>query len=45
MKPIDARSSTCIDFEVENNDNDPKFKIGDRVRISTYKNILQRLYS
>ena len=34
MKRIDDNTSTCTDFEVENNDKDPKFKLGDPVRIS-----------
>ena len=39
MKPADVKSSIYIDFGVENNDADPKFKVGDHVRISKYKNI------
>ena len=34
MKPVDVKDNTDIDFEKEVNDKDPKFKIGDRVRIS-----------
>ena len=37
MKPIDVKDNTCIDFGKEVNDNDPKFKVGDHVRISKYK--------
>ena len=37
MKPIDVNSSTSIDFGVENNDRDPKFKVGNHVKISKYK--------
>ena len=33
MKPVDVKSSTCIDFDVENNDQDLKFKVRDHVRI------------
>ena len=33
IKAVDAKSSTYIDFGIENNDKDPKFKIGDHVRI------------
>ena len=29
MKPVDVKSSTCIDSSKEINDKDPKFKIGD----------------
>ena len=39
MKPIDVNSSTFIDFGVENNDGDPKFKVDDHVKISKYNNI------
>ena len=34
MKPIDVKDNTYIDFKKENNDKDPKFKVGDNVRIS-----------
>ena len=40
MKPIDVKDNTYIDFGKEVNDNDPKFKVGDHVRISKYKNIV-----
>ena len=39
MKPIDVKDNTYIDFGKEVNVNDPKFKVGDHVRISKYKNI------
>ena len=39
MKPIVVKDNTYIDFGKEVNDNDPKFKNGDHVRISKYKNI------
>ena len=39
VKPIDVKDNTSIDSEIEVNDKDPKFKIGDHVRISKYKNI------
>ena len=38
MKPADVKDNTYIDFKKEVNDKDPKFKVGDRVRISKYKN-------
>ena len=44
MKPVDVKDNTYIDFEKEANDKDPKFKIGDYVRISTYKNIFAKRY-
>ena len=45
MKPIDVKDNTCIDFGKEVNDNDPKFKVGDHVRISNYKNIFAKGYT
>ena len=44
MKPTDVKDNTYIDFEKEVNDKDPKFKIGDHVRISNYKNIFAKGY-
>ena len=44
MKPIDVKDNTYIDFEKEVNDKDPKFKVGDHVRISKYKNIFAKRY-
>ena len=40
MKPIDVTSSTYIDFNKENNKEDPKFEVGDYVRISHIKTFL-----
>ena len=45
MKPIDVKYNTYIDFGKEVNDNDPKFKVGDHVRISKYKNIFAKGYT
>ena len=42
MKPIDVKDNTYIDFVKEVNDNDPKFKVGDHVRISKYKNTFDK---
>ena len=44
MKPADLNSSICIDFNKENNKEDSKFKVGDHVRISNYKNIFAKGY-
>ena len=44
MKPIDFKDNTCIDFEIRDNDKDPKLKIGDQVRISKHKNIFAKGY-
>ena len=45
MKHIDVKENTYIDFGKEFNDNDPKFKVGDHVRISEYKNIFAEGYT
>ena len=42
MKPADVKNNTYIDFKKEVNDEDPKFKVGDHVRISKYKNIFAK---
>ena len=42
MKPVDVKSSTYIDFDKENNDKDPEFKVGYHVRISKYKTIFAK---
>ena len=40
MKPIDVKDNTYINI-----DNDPKFKVGDHVRILKYKNIFAEGYT
>ena len=45
MKPVDVKPNTYIDYSKEMNDEDPKFKIGDIVRISKYKNVLVKDYT
>ena len=45
MKPIDVKNYIHIDFGKEVNDNDPKFKVGDHVRISKYNNIFAKGYT
>ena len=42
MKPIDVKDNTYINIDKEVNDKDPKFKVGDRVRISKHKNIFAK---
>ena len=44
IKPVDVMDNTYIDFEKEVNDKDPKFKVGDHVRISKQKNIFAKGY-
>ena len=42
MGPIDVKSTTYIDSSEKINDKDPKFKVGDIVRISKYEHFLQK---
>ena len=45
MKPIEVKDNTYIDSIKEVNDKDSKFKVGDHVRISKYKNIFAKGYT
>ena len=50
MKPADVKDNTYIDStelhsNKEVNDKDPKFKVGDHVRISKYKTIFSKGYT
>ena len=38
MKPIDIASDSYAEYNEYSNEKGPKFKIGDHVRISKYKN-------
>ena len=44
MKPTDVKDNTYIDFAKEVNNKDSKFKVGDHLRISKYKNISAKGY-
>ena len=44
MKPANVRDNTYINANKEINNNDSKFKVGDHVRISKYKNIFAKGY-
>ena len=44
MKPADVKDNTYINADKEINNKDPKFKVGDHVRISKYKNIFAKGY-
>ena len=44
MKPVDVKPRKYIDSSKEINYQDPKFKFGDTVKISKYKNILAKGY-
>ena len=44
MKPIDFTDNSFAEYNEEFNKKGPKFKVGDHVRISKYKNIFAKLY-
>ena len=45
MNPIDLKNNTFINIGKEVNDKDPKFKVGDHVRISKHKSIFAKGYT
>ena len=45
MMPVDVKSSTYVDFNEENNKEDPKFEVTAHVIISKYKNIFVKGYT
>ena len=45
MKAVDVKSNTYIESSNEFNDKNPKFKIGNTVRISKCKNIFAKGYT
>ena len=45
MKPIDVASDSYAEYNEDFNEKDPKFKVGDRVRVSKYKNIFAKGYT
>ena len=45
MKPIDVTDDSFVEYNEESNKKDPKFKAGDHVRISKYKNIFAKGYA
>ena len=45
MNSIDVKDNTYINTDKEANDKDPKFKVGDHVIISKYKNIFAKDYT
>ena len=45
INPVDLKSDTYIDFDVGNNNKDPKFKVGYHVRISKYRSIFAKGYT
>ena len=45
MKPTDVKDNNFTKYIEESNKKDPKFKIGDHVRISKFKNIFAKGYT
>ena len=45
MKPKDVGDDSFAEYTEEYNEKDPKFKVGDHVRISKYKNISAKGYT
>ena len=45
MKPIDVMDDSYAEYNEDFNKKDPKFKVGDNVRISKYKNIFAKGYT
>ena len=45
MKQINVKSGSVAEYSEESNKKDPKFKIGDHVRISKYKYIFAKGYA
>ena len=45
MKPIDVTADSYAEHNEDSNEKDPKFKFGDHVRISKYKNIFAKGYT
>ena len=45
MKSIDVRDDFFAEYNEESNEKYPKFRVGDHVRISKYKNIFAKGYS
>ena len=42
MKTVDLKLKTYIDFGVEDDDKDPKFKVDEHVKISKLETLLQK---
>ena len=45
VKPVDVKSNAHIDFSKENNSKNPKFEVGDNIRISKYKSVFAKSYT
>ena len=45
MKPINVGDDYFTEYNKESNEKDPKFRVGDHIRISKYKNIFAKGYA
>ena len=45
MKPIDVTSYFYTEYNEDYNEKDSKFKVGDHIKISKYKNIFAKAYA
>ena len=45
MKPVEVTSDSYAEYNEDFNITKPKFKVGDHVRISKYKNIFTKGYT
>ena len=45
MKPIDVTSDSYPEYNEDSNEKDRQFRVGDRFRISKYKNIFTKGYT
>ena len=45
MKPVDVKDDSFAKYNKESNEKDPKFKVGDHVRISKFKNAFAKGYT
>ena len=45
MKPVDVKSDSFAEYIEKSNEKDPKFKVGDNVKIAKYKNVFAKGYA
>ena len=45
MKPVDVEDDSFAEHNEESHEKDPKFKVGDHVRISKFKNLFAKGYT
>ena len=45
MKPVDVGDDSFAEYYKESNEKNPKFKVGDYVRISKFKNVFAKGYT